>query len=364
MANLGFQFVYKHLNSFSNIRAERFFLPDAAAQKYGSPRGAVSEETARPLTDFPLIAFSIPFENDYFKVPKILSDAGIPPLENDRRSGDPFVIAGGVSVSMNPEPLAPFLDLAFIGEIDDEAADNFSSLLADTLSARSMFQMDRKSFKGQFQNIPGVYVPSAYKFHFTNDGTIFEIVPESGFPGKINAVKRRSKESPVPVSVLFTSETEFGESFLVETNRGCGRGCRFCAGGWIHFPVRHTEFTRFRREVDEAIDGGRTVGLIGSDLAGHPDLEEILAHILDRGGKFSLSSIRPEGLTPQTVKFLSRTGQKTATLAPETASSRMKKVIGKEIASEKFYELVDQLVTAGIPNLRFYFMIGLPTETS
>ncbi len=122
-------------------------------------------------------------------------------------------------------------------------------------------------------------------------------------------------------------------------------------------------FARFRQEVDEAIDSGRTIGLIGSDLAGHPELEEILAHIVERGGKFSLSSIRPEGLTPQIMKFLGRTGQKTATLAPETASPRMKKVIGKEIASERFYELVDQLVTAGIPNLRFYFMIGLPTET-
>ena len=264
---------------------------------------------------------------------------------------------------MNPEPLAPFLDLAFIGEIDENAAENFWSLLADILSGHSMFQMDRKYFKKQFQNIPGVYVPSAYKFHFNENGTISEISAEPGFPHKVHAVKRRSKKSSIPVSVLFSSQAEFGENFLIETNRGCGRGCRFCAGGWIHFPVRHAGFARFRQEVDEAIDSGRTIGLIGSDLAGHPELEEILAHIVERGGKFSLSSIRPEGLTPQIMKFLGRTGQKTATLAPETASPRMKKVIGKEIASERFYELVDQLVTAGIPNLRFYFMIGLPTET-
>ncbi|MGO9119143.1 MAG: radical SAM protein [Desulfomonilaceae bacterium] len=363
MANLGFQFLYKYLNSFPDIRSERFFLPDAASEKYGILRGVVSEETARPLTDFPLIAFSIPFENDYLNVPRILSAAGIPPLENDRRSGDPVIVAGGVSISMNPEPLAPFLDLAFIGEIDDNAAENFWSLLADILSGHSMFQMDRKYFKKQFQNIPGVYVPSAYKFHFNENGTISEISAEPGFPHMVHAVKRRSKKSSIPVSVLFSSQAEFGESFLIETNRGCGRGCRFCAGGWIHFPVRHAGFARFRQEVDEAIDSGRTIGLIGSDLAGHPELEEILAHIVERGGKFSLSSIRPEGLTPQIMKFLGRTGQKTATLAPETASPRMKKVIGKEIASERFYELVDQLVTAGIPNLRFYFMVGLPTET-
>ena len=89
MANLGFQFLYKYLNSFPDIRSERFFLPDAASEKYGILRGVVSEETARPLTDFPLIAFSIPFENDYLNVPRILSAAGIPPLENDRRFWGP-----------------------------------------------------------------------------------------------------------------------------------------------------------------------------------------------------------------------------------------------------------------------------------
>ncbi len=127
--------------------------------------------------------------------------------------------------------------------------------------------------------------------------------------------------------------------------------------------MRHATLQRFQREVDRAIKDGRTIGLIGSDLAGHPELEDLLAHILDRGGKFSLSSIRPEGLTPRVIELLARTRQKTATLAPEVASPRLKKVIGKEIPSERFYELVERMVSAGIPNLRFYFMIGLPTET-
>ena len=127
--------------------------------------------------------------------------------------------------------------------------------------------------------------------------------------------------------------------------------------------MRHAAFERFRQDVDGAIEAGRTVGLIGSDLAGHPELEDILTSIVERGGKFSLSSIRPEGLSPRVIQLLARTGQKTATLAPEVASPRLKNVIGKEIPSERFYELVQKLVTAGIPNLRFYFMIGLPTET-
>jgi radical SAM superfamily enzyme YgiQ (UPF0313 family) len=115
--------------------------------------------------------------------------------------------------------------------------------------------------------------------------------------------------------------------------------------------------------VDEAIGAGRTIGLVGSDLAGHPELEEILAYIVDRGGRFSLSSIRPEALTPSIVNILAGSGQRTATLAPEAASPRMKRVIGKEIPSESFFALVENLVRAGIPNIRFYFMVGLPGET-
>jgi len=364
MGNLGFQFLYHYLNAHPRFSAERFFYAHPGPIQKGLERGPLSEESHRTLRDFRLIAFSVPFENDYPAVPAALLAAGIPPFEKDRKASDPLIIAGGVSVSVNPEPLAPFLDLVFIGEIEEGGEEvGFFSRFADILSLSSRGVVDRTGILDQFRDMPGVYVPSAYTFDFGKDGIIQAIRVKSGFPDRVTAVKRPSKEGPVPVSVLFSPEAEFGESLLVETNRGCGRGCRFCAAGWIHFPVRHATFERFRQDVDGALQAGRTVGLIGSDLAGHPELEDILTSIVERGGKFSLSSIRPEGLSPRVIQLLARTGQKTATLAPEVASPRLKNVIGKEIPSERFYELVQKLVTAGIPNLRFYFMIGLPTET-
>ncbi|MEJ2716057.1 MAG: radical SAM protein [Deltaproteobacteria bacterium] len=366
MANLGFQFLYGYLNQHPLLSAERFFFPDyGSGEKWqrGAPR---SEESNRPLTDFPVIAFSIAFENDYPAIPGALVAAGIPPLQKDRRASHPLVMAGGVAVSLNPEPLAPFLDLVFIGEVTAEPRgelDELWSLLVEALRMPRVNLDDRTAFVARFSEAQSVYVPSAYHFEFGERGLITAVHPRPGFPSRVRAGKRRSRTAPVPVSVLFSPTAEFGRSLLVETNRGCGRGCRFCAAGWIHMPVRHALFNRFRKDVEDAIRQGRQIGLIGSDLAGHPELESILETIVDQGGTFSLSSIRPEGLSPRVIELLARTGQKTATLAPEVASPRAKKVIGKEIPSEAFYELVEKLVAAGIPNIRFYFMIGIPTET-
>ena len=366
MANLGFQFLYAHLNANPRFVVERFFFSYMPTHGARTVRALVSEESARPLSQFPLIAFSIPFENDYPAIPGALMAAGIPPFQKDRASADPVVIAGGIAVSLNPEPLAEFLDLVFVGEIDDKpdpAPDAFFSLLADLLLSSETAGRDREELLKHFRDVPAVYVPSAYAFDFKPDGLIRAIKPQPGFPSRVSAGKRTSKDAPVPVSVLFTPEAEFGDSLLVEAGRGCGRGCRFCAAGWTLLPSRHAGFARFREAVAESIAQGRTIGLIGSDLASHPELEGVLRFIVQQGGKFSLSSIRPEGLTPSVIELLAQTGQKTATLAPEVASRRMKKIIGKDICSEKFYELVESLVSAGIPNVRFYFMIGLPGET-
>lgn len=364
MGNLGFQFLYHSLNAHKHFLAERFFVPGASEKSRTRVNKIVSEESGRPLADFAVVAFSIPFENDFPRVVKALMVGGISPLSKDRRAEDPWVIAGGMSVSMNPEPLAPFLDLIFIGEIGEEIfSSGLFSVLADELRAPRKRSTSRTDTLQIFQKVPGVYVPSAYIFRFRQDGIVQEIEPTSGFPETIQAQRRTENHSAVPASVLFSPEAAFGATLLVEVNRGCGRGCRFCASGWIHSPVRYASLAKFRQTIETVGLAGRTVGLIGSDLAGHPHLQQILEYILDAGGNFSLSSIRPEGLTGEIIRLIARTGQKTATLAPETASNRMKRVIGKRIPSDRFYELIDQLVSQGIPNIRLYFMIGLPNET-
>lgn len=363
MSNLGFQHVYHALNSSDRFLAERFFYEPTVSPGSKKSPDLLSIESSRPLRDFHVIAFSVPFENDYLNIPIILRSGSIEPLARNRSSHDPVIMAGGVSVSMNPEPLARFMDLVYVGEIANvEAPDGLFRILADVVY-ESRFNADRDSLKYGLKGCPGVYIPEAYGFKRDEKGIIKTIEVDKGFPQKVAAVKTDWGFSDIPKSVIFSPETEFANTCLVEINRGCSRRCRFCAAGWIHSPVRYRGSDDVRRVITNAMETGLRLGLVGSDLAGHPELEKLVEMILDNRGAFSLSSIRPEGLSPFMIDALFRTGQKTATLAPETASQRLKGVIGKKIPSETFFGHIDRLVDVGIPNVRLYFMIGLPTES-
>ncbi len=363
MSNLGFQHVYHALNSSGNFVAERFFLDPAQDSKSRAPSRLLSVESSRPLRDFHLIAFSVPFENDYLNVPTILKMGSIQPLSRNRSTSDPIVMAGGVSVSMNPEPLASFMDFFYIGEIGDvDLPGGLFCTLHDFIIGHGA-DIDRESLCADLKNCPGVYIPGAYKFELNDDGVIGSVTVRQGYPAIVEAVRTDWDTSSMPVSVITTPDAEFVDTLLVETNRGCSRRCRFCAAGWIHSPVRYRSVQKIEPVIEQAHESGLRIGLVGSDLAGHPDLEKIIDLILSKDGVFSLSSIRPEGLSPFMIEALARTGQKTATLAPEAATSRMKEVIGKRIPNETFFTIIDRLVQAGIPNVRLYFMIGLPSET-
>lgn len=359
MSNLGFQLVYRLLNKREDVLCERAFLPDSEDLQTFEKAGPrlTSLESGRPISDFDIIAFSVPFENDYPNILSILSIAGIPLYSSQRDERHPIILSGGVTAFLNPEPMADFIDLFAVGEGEILIPDIIDAFIVSKGEGRKRRLID-------LSTVEGVYVPSRYEVKYHDDGTIAACMPEPGAPER---VKRRwlsedALETSDSGSVIITDDTEFSGMHLVEVGRGCGRGCRFCAAGYIYLPPRERSVKALRKEFCKGIRRGHRVGLISPSLADHSEIDAICSVIAESDGATSLSSIRADGLKESFLEHIKEGGQKTVTMAPEAGTERLRKVINKGLADEDILKAASLLAKVGIPNIRFYFMIGLPSE--
>jgi radical SAM superfamily enzyme YgiQ (UPF0313 family) len=360
MSNLGFQTVYGLINRRPDCLCERAFLPDPDDRAHAaSPTPLVSIESQRPLADFDIVAFSLSFENDYPNILDILGLAGIPLEAAARGQKDPLVIAGGIAITLNPEPLADFFDLFLIGEGE--------ALLPDFLAAAAAHRgrLAQEAFLARVQrDIPGAYVPGLYRVQTDPEGHITGREPlDAAFPARI---VRRS----VPDIDAFSTEqeittegTELGGMYLTEVSRGCRRGCRFCAAGFVCRPARFRSAETLSASFRRGLDKGKTVGLLGTAVSDHPALIPLCRSILAQGGAVAVGSLRLDRLTEPMAALLKETGIETLALAPEAGSQRLRDVIRKGITEEEILSAVDRLVEQDMLQLRLYFMVGLPTET-
>ncbi len=359
MSNLGFQLLYRHLNSVAGVVCERAFLPERKEwEEYiRNDTPLLSLESCRPLAQFQIIAFSLPFENDFLHLLSILQLAKITLKAQDRTARDPLIVAGGAAVSLNPEPIAPFIDLFFIGEGEEVLIDFLRTF-------QGIGRGGKKGFLEEVAQIEGVYVPTLYQTTYDQHGFIKEFSPIKGkAPQK---VRRRWIKEPSRIpsySAVLTPLTEFKEMFLIEVNRGCPRGCRFCAARVLYLPFRNRAMDTLIREADLGLHRGKKIGLVGSALADHPRFTELCEYIVTKGGKISIASIRADGITDRLANFLALSGHRTVALAPEAGSERLRKVVEKGFAEEEVLSAVEFLAANGINNLKLYFIIGLPTET-
>ena len=359
MSNLGFQTIYHLLNAHPNLACERVFLPDEVQlQEYQrSHTSLLSLESQRPLTDFAAVAFSLSFEPDYLNVLKILELAHIPLLTADRSEHFPAVVAGGVAVMLNPEPLAPFLDACFLGEGDARAAE-FIEILTDPGQPSRAAAL--KTLAGR---IPGVYVPAAYHPDYHPDGTLRRFTAAAGFPARVEPMHLPDLETYPVCSRLQAPGGEFSRMFLLEVNRGCGRGCRFCAAGFIYRPLRHRSLASLEDQLPAPPDPTSKIGLVGTAVSDHPDLKNLLHHITAAGQQVGISSIRADCADTELFELLKQGGVKTVALAPEAGSERLRRVINKNLTETDLEQAVLALHAGGLSQLRLYFLLGLPTET-
>ena len=355
MGNLGFQAVYALLNSYQDIVCERAFIPDPeeAAEYRKSGMRLLSLESQRPLTDFDLIAFSVSFESDYLHMPDIFSLAGIPPLAADRRNSHPLVMAGGAALFLNPEPVADFLDLVCVGE-----AEPILPGLLETLRGGAQKQDLLRSTAG----LPGIYVPFLYEAAYDGDRLV-SFRNFDGAPARVRRLWAEELDRLPTTSVILSREAEFSDMFLVELSRGCPRGCRFCAAGFIYLPYRQRGLEEIKDQAIRGLAERGRIGLVGAALSDYQGIGELCRHILREGGKISVSSLRIDGLDDGMIDVLKASGHKTVALAPEGGSQRLRDLIRKGISEEQILAACDRLIGRGILNLKLYFIIGLPTET-
>ena len=358
MSNLGLHIIYEEINLRNDSVCERIFFPEKkeleAYDKTKTP--LMSVETQRPMHQFDVVAFDVTFEMDYFHIPLMLRHGRVPIMGKDRTEFDPIVIAGGPCATFNPEPFADFIDAFIIGE-----GEGIVSRVLDIIRNGKMEGLDRHAILRQLANESGVYVPSLYVPIYSEEGEFKGYHIAEGVP---KMIKRHFEMlTSGGETVVATNYTEFGAMYIIEVARGCGRHCRFCMAGYCFRVPRVRPLEILKEGVDRAEKLGKKVGLMGAAISDYPEVDELVTYIRSKDMRYSCASLRADSLTQAVVDGLADSGQKTITIAPETGSERLRRVINKGISEEHLQNAATLSAKSGIQHMRLYIMIGLPTET-
>ena len=358
MSNLGLHIIYEEINLRNDSVCERIFLPEKkeleAYDKTKTP--LMSVETQRPMHQFDVVAFDVTFEMDYFHIPLMLRHGRVPIMGKDRTEFDPIVIAGGPCATFHPEPFADFIDAFIIGE-----GEGIVSRVLDIIRDGKMEGLDRHTILRQLADISGVYVPSLYVPIYSEDGEFKGYDIAEGVP---KTIKRHFEMlTSGGETVVATNYTEFGAMYIIEVARGCGRHCRFCMAGYCFRVPRVRPLDILKEGVERAEKLGKKVGLMGAAISDYPEVDELVNYIRSKDMRYSCASLRADSLTQAVVDGLADSGQKTITIAPETGSERLRRVINKGISEEHLQNAATLSAKSGIQHMRLYIMIGLPTET-
>ena len=338
MSNVGFQAVYKFWNELPDVVCERVFLPDAdELDEYNRSRTPLlSLETQSPVRDFDVLAFSITFEPDEVNLVRILDLAGVPALAAQRDPRDPLVLAGGPITFLNPEPMAPLLDLIAIGE-----AEALLPTLTDVLRSTS----ERAAMLECLAEEEGFYVPSLRR------GSTL-----------VRAKMGKRADFPPPATYVLTPSTEMSNKFLVEVSRGCPTLCRFCWAGYNYLPKRSFEVQRILDVARDARQHTDQIGLVSTAVGAHKEIVPLMEALQEMGYRISVSSLRFEDLRAELLDPISKSGEKTLAVAPEVGTDRLRFAIHKRVTNEQILEKTELIFSRGIENLKLYLMVGLPTE--
>ncbi|HVZ72169.1 MAG TPA: radical SAM protein [Polyangia bacterium] len=335
MSSLGYQTVYRELNALPDVAAERAFLPDDVKAARLAREPLCTYESARPVGDFPVIAFSLAYELELAGVCDCLDLAGVPAFADDRREGRayPLVVIGGPLTFSNPVPAGPYADVILMGE-----AEMLLPILIDAIRGAD----DRDALLADLAARPGFYVPTRH--------------------GEAMPPIAKTPDERLPAhSQIRTPHTELRDMFLIEPERGCHRGCTYCV-------MRRSTNGGMRLVSPDKVkslipDEARRVGLVGAAVTDHPGLPEILRHVVDTGREVGISSLRADRLDDEIVGLLKRGGYETLTTASDGSSERMRDVIQRKTKERHLLRAAQLCRDHGLRQLKLYMMVGLPGET-
>ncbi len=367
MSHLGMKILYAQFNHEPDVWCERVFTPDtdmeAVMRRENIPLFGL--ESRDPIRDFDFIGFTLQYELSYTAVLNMLDLAGVPLRSDSRDESYPLVVAGG-PCTCNPEPLAGFVDIFFLGEgeeVDLEVINLYKQ-------HRQSGHYSKSAFLRACADIEGVYVPSLYDVSYKSDGTIAAITPMDGVPPTVRKRIIKDLDScyyPEYFVVPF-SDVVFDRA-MSEIFRGCIRGCRFCQAGFIYRPVREKSVDTIDRQSRDLCrsTGYEEFSLSSLSTSDYTHLEELLDRLLDwaepEHTNISLPSLRIDGFSEELANRLNVLRRGGLTFAPEAGTQRLRDVINKNITEEEILETVGKAFRGGWTAVKLYFMMGLPTET-
>ena len=366
MSNLGMSILYHTMNSLDYVWCERVFAPWGdmfeEMKKAGLPLYAL--ESGDSVGEFDAVAFSIGYEMAYTTVLDMLDMSGIPLRSADRPELLPLVFAGGTAC-VNPEPMAPFMDLFVIGE-----GEEMNNELLALLHKAKLEGWSKHEFLTKAAQIGGVYVPSLYDVEYKADGTLASVTAKDGAPEKVTKrIVENFDAAPFPTNPIVPSTEVVHDRVNLELFRGCVRGCRFCQAGHVYRPIRAKKPETLIRQGIETLKntGHEDVTLLSLSTSDYRPLPELCDGLLDycegRSIGLSLPSLRADNFSMEIMERLQKVRKSGLTFAVEGGSQRLRDAINKNVTEEDLLNTCRIAFEGGWNSVKLYYMLGLPTET-
>ena len=366
MSNLGMKILYHTMNSLEYVWCERVFAPwsDMYEEMKRNSIPLYALESGDSLSEFDVLAFSVGYEMAYTTVLDMLDMAGLPVRSADRKELLPIVFAGG-SAGVNPEPMAPFMDLFVIGE-----GEEMNNELLELLHTAKLEEWSKEQFLKAAAQIEGVYVPSLYEITYNEDGTVEHISSYDGVPAKVTKrIVRDLDAAPFPTNPIVPSTEVVQDRVNLELFRGCIRGCRFCQAGHIYRPIRAKKPETLIRQGIETLKntGYEELTLLSLSSSDYRQLQEVCDGLLEyceeRSISSSLPSLRADNFSMELMDRLQRVRKSGLTFAVEGGSQRLRDAINKNVTEEDLLNTCRIAFEGGWNSVKLYYMLGLPTET-